>query len=77
MRRAKAFAARCTNAANDGAHARHRLYPLWPKADHTHHTHDEIDTLLALARRAGAAYARLTMRPASPLQVSHTGADGS
>ncbi len=34
-----------------------------PKTDHTHYIPEEIDTLQALAHRAGAGYAWLTMRP--------------
>jgi len=43
-----------------------------PKADHTHYVPEETDTLQALAHRAGAGYAWLTMRPVIGSQVIHS-----
>ena len=42
-----------------------------PKPDHTHYIPEEIDTLQALAHRAGAGYAWLTMRSPSSLPILH------
>ncbi|HET7815393.1 MAG TPA: GAF domain-containing protein [Candidatus Baltobacteraceae bacterium] len=38
-----------------------------PKTDHTHYIPEEVDTLQALAHRAGAGYAWLTIRPVTAL----------
>ena len=45
-----------------------------PKDDRTHYVPEEVETLQALAHRAGSGYAWLTMRPGSPLQVAPAGA---
>jgi len=45
-----------------------------PKTDHTHYVPEETDTLQALAHRAGAGYAWLTMRPVIGSQVIHRSA---
>jgi hypothetical protein len=44
-----------------------------PKTDHTHYVPEEIDTLQALAHRAGGGYAWLTMRPVLASQPIHSG----
>lgn len=44
-----------------------------PKRDHTHYLPEEVETLCALAHRAGSAYAWLTVRPEIAIATRYAG----